>query len=112
MDINEEMEQLLAEASGDADRKRSKAKKRNSEGTYLQTLVPPENLLKDQIEAALLAETLIDEIRLIENREQSEASKLMVQCEALEKHTQTLDGQKKILESRLTELSKDNDTLK
>jgi hypothetical protein len=36
----------------------------------------------------------------------------MVQCEALEKHTQTLDGQKKILEGRLTELSKDNDTLK
>jgi len=64
MDINEEMEQLLAEANNEqADRKRKQ--KRNlaePSPSYVQTLIVTENLLRDQIEAAVLAETLIDEL--------------------------------------------------
>ena len=79
MDINEEMEQLLAEANNEqADRKRKQKRKQAEPGpSYLPALIVTENLLRDQIEAAVLAETLVDELKQMETQEQSEASKLL-----------------------------------
>jgi len=94
MDINEEMEQLLAEANGDQTERKRKLKRKQQEPgpSYVPQLVATENLLRDQIEAAVLAETLIDEIKQMETKEQSEASKLLTQCESLEKHSQVVDS--------------------
>jgi len=49
MDINDEMEQLLAEATGDADQRKRKNKKKAADGapSCVTSIVPPENLLKD-----------------------------------------------------------------
>ena len=60
----------------------------------------------------MLAESLIDELKQMEAQEQSDASKLLTQCDSLEKHSQSLDAQKKTLEGKLADLSKDNDALK
>lgn len=49
MDINEEMEQLLAEANGDqTERKRKQKRKQQESGpSYVTQLVATENLLRD-----------------------------------------------------------------
>ena len=49
MDINEEMEQLLAEANGDQTERRRKQKRKQPEPgpSYVPQLVAPENLLRD-----------------------------------------------------------------
>lgn len=75
-ELNEEMEQMLTEdhelTSTRGKQRAEKPAKKVSKFTdaspsYLASLVPTEVLLKDQIEAALLAETLIDEIRTMES---------------------------------------------
>lgn len=115
------MEQLLAEAGESIDlKKKSKKGKKLVQNNdmnapqpqYLHSLITPENMLRDQIEAAMLTDTLIDELRQLEDQGQSDAKTLQQQCDSLLKHSSTLDTQKKQLEIKLTELSKDNDSLK
>ena len=48
----------------------------------------------------------------METQEKKEASNLMAHCEALETHRKSLEAQKTALETKLADLSKDNDTLK
>ena len=75
-------------------------------------LLASDTLLQNQIEAALLAESLIDEIRVIENTQTTEVADLKNSCTSLEVHSKTLIEEKNYLSSRVTELSRTNDDLK
>ena len=72
----------------------------------------PEVLLQNQIQAAQLTETLINEIARIENGQTSEVSDLQNSCQSLEVHAQTLMKEKTFLSEKVSELSKVNDDLK
>lgn len=69
-------------------------------------------MLRNQIQAALLAETMIDEIKAMEMTQNSEVSDLQMTCNSLEVHAKTMMEEKKNLSERVTELSIINDDLK
>ena len=69
-------------------------------------------LLQNQIQAAILAETLIDEIKSMENAQTTEVADLKNSCTSLEVHSKTLLEEKTYLSQRVTELSRTNDDLK
>ena len=122
------MEQLLAEANGDASDLKLGAKKKSRKSknqanlggadqaaptpSYIASLVSNETLLQNQIEAAILSDALIDELKNLEQSNESDVSRLSSNCDSLQKHATNLDSHKKTLETKLSELSKDNDTLK
>ena len=75
-------------------------------------LIAQDTLLQNQIQAAILAENLIDEIRGIENTQSTEVADLKNSCTSLEVHSKTLMEEKTYLSQRVTELSRRNDDLK
>ena len=68
--------------------------------------------LQNQIQAAQVAETLIDELRNIENNQTTEISDLKNSCTSLSVHAQTLMEEKRYLVDKVGDLSKVNDDLK
>jgi len=75
-------------------------------------LAPLDTFLQNQIQAAVLAEQLIEEIRGMENAETTEVADLKNSCVSLEVHAKTLMDEKHYLGEKVTELSKTNDDLK
>jgi len=123
MDINREMELMLGEGELDIKPKKNKKKKQNAqkEGLQLpdslgyqnvQDLLLPEILLQNQIQAAQLADSLIDELKCTEQSHDSQVMELKTTCESMKVHSETMDEQKKFLNEKVNELSKENDNLK
>ena len=69
-------------------------------------------LLQNQIQAAQLAESLIDELKALESGQTTEVSDLKNSCTSLDVHAKTLLEEKMYLNQRVTELSRTNDDLK
>ena len=69
-------------------------------------------MLQYQIQAAQVAESLIDELQAIENAQNNEVSNLQNSSDALKVHSKTLLEEKKYLNEKVTELSIINDDLK
>ena len=72
----------------------------------------PEILLQNQIQAAQLADSLIDELKCTELSHDTQVMELKTTCESMNVHYETMDEQKKFLNEKLSELSKENDNLK
>ena len=68
--------------------------------------------MQNQIQAAQLAEGLIEEIKTIESIQTTEVSDLETLCKSLKAHTETLNQEKNDMVAELKELNNVNDDLK
>ena len=68
--------------------------------------------MQNQIQAAQLAEGLIEEINNIESVQTTEVSNLETLCQSLKAHTETLNQEKNEMVAELKELNNVNDDLK
>ena len=84
----------------------------NSGTVGANRLLPMDTLLQNQIQAAMLAESLIEEIKLMENSQSTEVCDLKNSCTSLEIHAKTLTEEKNHLSEKVTDLGKTNDDLK
>ena len=87
-------------------------KQQQSSNEAVNGLLSSQILLQNQIQAAQLAEQLIDEISGVEVKQSSEVVQLQDSCRSLETHAQTIMTEKNVLSERLRELGKTNDDLK
>ena len=69
-------------------------------------------MLQNQIQAAQLAESLVDELKDFEDARTTEITDLQTSCNSLEVHARTLHEEKNYLSNKVNELSKINDDLK
>ena len=69
-------------------------------------------IMQNQIQAAQLAEGLIEEINNIESVQTTEVSNLETLCQSLKAHTETLNQEKNDMVAELKELNNVNDDLK
>ena len=60
-------------------------------------MVQPEVFLQNQIQAAQLSETLIEEIRQTDSAHEAQLSELKTTCQSLQVHSATMMDQKKVL---------------
>ena len=75
-------------------------------------MLTPENMLQNQIQAAQLSDVLIDELKALEESKDGQLVDLQQTCESMKVHSETMDEQRKYLNDRISELSKENDSLK
>lgn len=66
----------------------------------------------NQIQAAKLSESLIEELKGIERESSTEVNNLESSCESLRVHAKTMMDEKNLLADKLKDLSKINDDLK
>ena len=118
MDINREMEMMLAENDIDLKPKKGKKKKQNGQVqdgasfSNAKNMLTVDTLLQNQIQAAQLADVLIDELKSAEESKDGQLVDLKQTCESMKVHSETMDEQKRYLNDRISELSKENDSLK
>ena len=118
MDINREMEMMLAENDIDLKPKKGKKKKQNGQAqdgasfSNAKNMLTVDTLLQNQIQAAQLADVLIDELKSAEESKDGQLVDLKQTCESMKVHSETMDEQKRYLNDRISELSKENDCLK
>ena len=74
--------------------------------------MPSSDLLQNQIQAACLAESLIDEIRVMEDSQTSHMSDFKTSFESFESHTKLLLEEKELLNHRVSVLTRTNEELK
>ena len=74
--------------------------------------MPTSDLLRNQIQAAVLAETLIDEMRATEDTKTQAMVELKTSFESFEAHTKTLIEEKELLNHRVSRLTSNNEELK
>ena len=74
--------------------------------------MPSSDLLQNQIQAAVLAEKLIDEMRATEETKTNAMRDLKTSFESFDAHTKTLLEEKELLNHRVNRLTANNEDLK